>query len=417
MRIAQVAPLCEAVPPRLYGGTERVVHYLTEALVTQGHQVTLFASGDSQSSAQLVPCRDKAIRLEGSPLHSELAAHLLMLDEVAARSAEFDIIHLHVDLLYAPSLHAVAYKTLTTTHGRMDLKGYPEFFQRFQAFPLVSISNAQRTPLPTANWFGTVYHGLPQALYRFSPQPATLPYLVFLGRISPEKRPDRAITMAKACGIPLKIAAKVDKADRDYFQDQIKPLLSHPLIEFLGEVGEADKAKLLAGALGLLLPIDWPEPFGLVMIEAMACGTPVVAFRCGSVPEIVTPNRTGFVVNTLEEGIAAVSQLGQLNRRAIRQTFEQRFSADVMAQQYASLYQQRLAEAQLPRSASVTAHPSLNRQRKKVVNPPVGSTPLPVGKVAPLPQRPLTVPHNKPPAGSSGSGGGAGTSLSPSASP
>jgi glycosyltransferase involved in cell wall biosynthesis len=338
MRIAQVAPLYEAVPPQLYGGTERIVACLTDTLVDLGHAVTLFASGDSQTRATLVPVRDRAIRLDPEPLKSDVAAHLSMLHEVRRRSDEFDIIHFHIDLLQLPLFADIAAKTLTTLHGRFDLKDLRETYRCWPQFPLVSISNSQRSPMRFANWAGTVNHGLPVTQYRASTDAAG-GYLAFLGRISPEKRPDRAIAIARAAGLPLRIAAKVDAADAAYFRDQIAPLLEDPLVEFIGEIGDADKSRFLGNAIALLFPIDWPEPFGLVMIEAMACGTPVVAWNCGSVPEVVDDGITGRVVGSLDEAIAAVTEVAGYDRGRIRGVFERRFSALAMALGYQALYQ------------------------------------------------------------------------------
>lgn len=342
MRIAQVAPLYEAVPPRLYGGTERIVAYLTDALVDLGHEVTLFASAEARTRAGLVACRDQALRLEEA-LSSDLAAHIVMLEELRARADEFDVLHFHIDLLQMPLFRDIAGRTITTLHGRLDIKDLPGFYARFAEFPLVSISNDQRRPLCHANWIGTVHHGLPADLYR----PTLAPrgeYLAFLGRISPEKRPDRAIEIAKRAGIRLEIAAKVDPADRTYFRQRIEPLLDHPLIEYVGEIGDADKGAFLGNAKALLFPIDWPEPFGLVMIEAMACGTPTIAFRCGSVAEIIDDGVTGLIVDDIDGAVAAIRRLDLLDRREIRQTFERRFTADVMARNYVALYHS-LAEA------------------------------------------------------------------------
>jgi glycosyltransferase involved in cell wall biosynthesis len=352
MRIAQVTPLYEAVPPRLYGGTERVVAHLTDALVDLGHEVTLFASGEALTKARLVVVRDQAIRLDPAPLKSDLAAHLSQLAEVRRRAEAFDIIHFHTDMAHFPFFEHRAGRTVTTLHGRLDLKDLAEVYGRWPQFPLVSISDAQRRPLPMANWAATVQHGLRSSLYKFAPQ--SQGYLAFLGRISPEKRPDRAIAIAKATGRPLKIAAKVDAADRAYFEDEIEPLLDHPLVEFIGEIGDDRKSAFLGGADALLFPIDWPEPFGLVMIEAMACGTPVIAFDRGSASEVVEPGLTGFVVRDEAEAAAAVGRLVSLDRWAIRQRFEQRFSARAMAERYLDLYA-RLAGSALSGARWVAA--------------------------------------------------------------
>ena len=346
MKIAQIAPLAEAVPPRLYGGTERIVSYLTEELVREGHQVTVFASGDSRTRAEFVACAPKALRLD--PAVRDPVPHvLMMLDEVRRRAHEFDILHFHMDLFHFPTFTDIAGQTVTTLHGRLDLPDLQSFYRRFRDFPLVSISNDQRGPLPGAHWAGTVYHGLPLELHRFVPS-TDQGYLAFLGRISPEKRPDRAIEIARRAGIPLRIAAKVDDADRAYFEQQIEPLLRDPLVEFVGEIGDADKSEFLGNARALLFPIDWPEPFGLVVIESMACGTPVIAFARGSVAEIVEDGVTGFIVHNIEEAARAVRRLPELDRREVRRRFEQRFSAGRMASDYLEIYRQ-LARTSTPR--------------------------------------------------------------------
>lgn len=342
MKIAQVTPLYEAVPPKLYGGTERVVAHLTDALVELGHDVTLFASADAKTRARLVPVRDQAIRLDPAPLKSDLAAHMTMLAEVLKRADEFDVIHFHTDIAHFPFFSRWADKTITTLHGRLDLKDLPGVYERWPEFGLVSISDDQRRPLPFANWKATVHHGTPADLYRF--QAESKGYLAFLGRISPEKRPDRAIQIATKLGKPLKIAAKVDAADKIYWETVIKPMIDgNPLIEFVGEIGDHQKSAFLGGAEALLFPIDWPEPFGLVMIEAMACGTPVVAFRCGSTAEIVEEGETGFLVETLEQAVAAADRAASLDREAIRARFELRFSAVAMARRYLDVYGDLLA--------------------------------------------------------------------------
>ncbi|HEY2051122.1 MAG TPA: glycosyltransferase family 4 protein [Caulobacteraceae bacterium] len=336
MKIAQVSPLYEAVPPKLYGGTERVVAHLTDALVDLGHEVTLFASGDARTKARLVAVRDQAIRLDPTPLKSDLASHLAMLDEVQRRQEDFDVIHFHTDMIHFPMFEAIAERTVTTLHGRLDIKDLTEVYDRWTRYPLVSISDSQRVFLPSANWVGTVHHGIPEGIYRFSPRARG--YLAFLGRISPEKGPDRAIAIAKAVGMPLKIAAKVDTADRAYFEAVIEPLLDHPLIEFVGEIGDADKSEFLGGAEALLFPIHWPEPFGLVMIEAMACGTPVVAFRYGSAPEVIEDGVSGLLVDDEAEAAQAVTRARALDRHMVRHYFERHFSAEVMAQAYLGIY-------------------------------------------------------------------------------
>ena len=344
MRIAQIPPLYEAVPPRLYGGTERVVAHLTEALVEAGHDVTLFAAADTCTTARLVAVRDQAIRLDPSPLKSDLAAHLSMLDQVRQCADEFDVMHFHVDLLHYPFFANRARQTLTTLHGRLDVKDLAAAYCRWPQFPLVSISNHQRSPLQQLNWLGTVYHGIPASLYPFVEQPRG-GYLAFLGRISPEKRLDRAIRIACRAGLPLRIAAKIDDVDRNYFHEQIRPLLDDPHIEFVGEISDTDKASFLGDATALLFPIDWPEPFGLVMIEAMACGTPVIGWNRGSVPEVLDDNVTGRIVDSEDEAVAAVAQVAALDRRAIREVFERRFSAAAMAKGYLEMYWRLLADS------------------------------------------------------------------------
>lgn len=343
MRIAQVAPLYEAVPPRLYGGTERVVAYLCDALVEQGHDVTLFASGDTRTRARLIAVRAQALRLDPARLKSDLASHLSMLQEVRRRVDEFDVLHFHIDLLHFPFFENVAQRTLTTMHGRLDLTDLSEAYRRWPGYRLASISTHQRKPLPAANWLATVHHGIDPTAFRFSSRPDGN-YLAFLGRISPEKRPDRAIAIARAAGVPLRIAAKVDAADRAYFETCIRPLLDDPLVTFIGEIGDAEKSRFLGDACALLFPIDWPEPFGLVMIEAMACGTPVIAWNQGSVPEVIDEGVTGFIVDDLEEAVAAVAKARALDRAAIRRVFDARFTSDAMAQRYAEIYWQLARE-------------------------------------------------------------------------
>ncbi len=344
MRIAQIAPLYEAVPPRLYGGTERIVAHLSDALIELGHDVTLFASAESRTRATLAPMRGEALRLDPALLKSDVAAHLSMLHGLRRRDSEFDILHFHIDLLHFPLFADIAARTVTTVHGRLDLKDLAEAYRCWPEFPLVSISSDQRRPLRFANWADTIHHGMPDALYSFSPR-ARGGYLAFLGRISPEKRPDRAIAIAKAAGLPLRIAAKVDHADTAYFHERIKPLLDDPMIEFIGEIGDAEKSRFLGDAVALLFPIDWPEPFGLVMIEAMACGTPVIAWDRGSVSEIIDNAVTGRVVHSQAEAIAAVAEVAGYDRTRIRDTFERRFSARTMALRYEALYQ-RQAQSQ-----------------------------------------------------------------------
>lgn len=352
MRIAQVAPLTEAVPPQLYGGTERIVHWLTEELVALGHDVTLFASGDSRTSAKLEAMWPRALRLDGS-IRDPNALHMAMLERVRQQSDTFDFLHFHLDY-YPFSLFArQATPFLTTLHGRLDLPEHQPTFDTFSSAPVVSISNAQRRPVPQARWVRTIHHGLPENL--LVPQPAKPHYLAFLGRIAPEKRADLAIRIAERCGIPLKIAAKVDRADIDYYEEKIRPLLNSPNVEYIGEIGDKDKSSFLSGALALLVPIDWPEPFGLVMIEAMACGTPVIAFNRGSVPEVVDDGLTGFVVEDELSAIGAVNRLDQLSRKKIRARFEERFTARRMALDYLATYRS-LMEAQTPRLRLVVEH-------------------------------------------------------------
>ena len=336
MRIAQIAPLSEAVPPRLYGGTERVVSWLTEELVRLGHEVTLFASGDSRTTAELVACVPEGLRLSGIRDHT--ASHLVMLSQVRARAAEFDILHFHVDLLQHVMFADITHKCVTTMHGRLDLPDFMPIFRTFKDMPLVSISDAQRRPMPAGtNWLKTIAHGLPETTVSYSAKGGDS--LVFLGRIAPEKRPDRAIEIATRSGMPLKMAAKIDNVDLAYWKAEIEPLVrDNPLVEFVGEIGEPDKADFLGGATALLFPIDWPEPFGLVMIEAMACGTPVIASRCGSTPEVIDHGISGFLVNDLDEAVAAVHLAQRLDRREIRGVFERRFSIERVAADYLQVY-------------------------------------------------------------------------------
>jgi glycosyltransferase involved in cell wall biosynthesis len=337
MRIAQIAPLIESVPPKLYGGTERVVAWLTDELVRRGHEVTLFASGDSRTSAELIACCAQALRL-APEVRDPLPYNIAMLEQVRQRARSFDILHFHVDYLHYPLIRALGVRSLTTLHGRLDLPDLVPLYRMFGDVPVVSISLDQRRPLPWLSWVGNVYHGLPPDLHPFSPRPAG-GYLAFLGRICPEKRPDRAIEIARRCGLRLRIAAKVDRADEAYFANYIQPLLAQPGVEFIGEVDEARKGRFLGDAVALLFPIDWPEPFGLTMIEAMACGTPVVAWRCGSVPEIVEDGRTGWIVDSIDEAVRAVSACARLDRAGIRRRFEARFSAARMADDYLALYE------------------------------------------------------------------------------
>lgn len=340
MRIAQVAPLAEAVPPRFYGGTERVVSWLTEALVEQGHDVTLFASSGSRTSARLVPCADRSLRLAGIRDHT--ASTLAMLNEVLLREDEFDIIHFHIDILQFAMVRGLEHKCLTTLHGRLDMPDIAPVFRAFPDMPLVSISNDQRRPMPPGvDWLATVHHGLPASVCPFDPGGGD--YLAFVGRISPEKRPDRAIEIARRSGVPLRIAAKVDAADQDYFDTVIEPLLDDPLVEFIGEIDESQKRDVFGKARALLFPIDWPEPFGLVMIEAMSAGTPVIAWNRGSVPEVIRNGVSGLVVESIEEAVEAVGTAATLSRHAVRADFEARFTAGRMASDYVAAYRRLLA--------------------------------------------------------------------------
>jgi glycosyltransferase involved in cell wall biosynthesis len=345
MRIAQVAPLTEAVPPKLYGGTERVVYWLIEELVALGHNVTLFASGDSCTSAKLEPFWPRALRLDGS-VRDPNALHMAMLEHVRRRADEFDFLHFHLD--YYPFSLFSRQRTpfVTTLHGRLDLPEHQPVFDTFSSVPVVSISNAQRRPIPQARWVNTIHHGLPERL--LTPQTIKPSYFAFLGRIAPEKRVDIAIRVAEHCGVPLKIAAKIDRADRDYYDEQIRPLMSSPYVDYIGEINDHEKSAFLSGALALFVPIDWPEPFGLVMIEAMACGTPVIAFNRGSVPEVVEDGVTGFIVEDEAGAIGAVDRLSHLSRKTIRERFEQRFTARRMALDYLAVYRE-LMEVGAPR--------------------------------------------------------------------
>jgi glycosyltransferase involved in cell wall biosynthesis len=338
MRIAQIAPLYESVPPKLYGGTERVVAHLTNALVERGHEVTLFATGDSQTKARLIPCRDLALRLD-TDLSWDLPAHLAMLAKVRAMADEFEVLHFHLDCHHFPFFVDCAERTLTTLHGRQDIDDLTRLRLYYPQFPMISISTSQRVAAPQLNWIDTIHHGYPVNQYRPSPNP-TGGYLAFLGRIAPEKGVDRAIEIAERVGIPLRIAAKVDSADRAYYNEVIAPLLRDVTnAKFIGEITEAEKSSFLGGAACLLFPIDWPEPFGLVMIESMACGTPVIAFDRGSTSEIIDHGVTGFVVDTAEEAAAAVRRAKMLDRRRIRRTFERRFTDTVMASAYEASYE------------------------------------------------------------------------------
>lgn len=350
MRIAQVAPLTESVPPKLYGGTERVISWLTEELVALGHDVTLFAAGDSQTTAKLEAFWPHSLRLDGS-VRDPNALHMAMIETVFRRASEFDLLHFHLD--YYPFSLGRLSKTpsLTTLHGRLDLPEHQPVFKTFSNSPVVSISNSQRRPVPHACWVNTIYHGLPERL--LTPTSAKPSYLACLGRISPEKAMDRAIHIAGGCGMPIKIAAKIDRVDNSYYEETVRPLLSLPYVDFIGEIDDNKKSEFLSGATALLLPIDWPEPFGLVMIEAMACGTPVIAFNRGSVPEIIEDGLTGFIVEDERGAVAAIKRLGELSRAKIRQRFEERFTARQMAKGYLETYS-GLIEQAAPRAKLVT---------------------------------------------------------------
>jgi glycosyltransferase involved in cell wall biosynthesis len=348
MKIAQVAPLYESVPPKCYGGTERVVSFLTEELVRQGHDVTLFASGDSRTAAKLVAGSPRALRLDERCV-DKLVHHLILLERVFEQASEFDIIHFHCDYLHFPWSRRHPCCHVTTLHGRLNIPDLEPLYRKFAGEPLVSISDSQRQPLAYANWQATVYHGLPNDLFHFHDKPGK--YLAFLGRISPEKRLDRAIEIAQRVGMKLKVAAKVDAADRSYFDEQISPLLRkyRSLVEFIGEIGDDAKDEFLGNAYALLFPIDWPEPFGLVMIEALACGTPVVAYRNGSVPEVIDDGVTGFVVQDTEQAVRAVERVASLSRAECRRVFARRFNVQRMADDYLTVYR-RLMEQDRPRS-------------------------------------------------------------------
>jgi glycosyltransferase involved in cell wall biosynthesis len=340
MKIAQIAPLWESVPPKLYGGTERIVSYLTEELVRQGHDVTLFASGDSQTLARLWASSPQAFRSQSEMVNRDVPLVLMQEQVFGVEAGRFDIIHSHLDFLGFPLSRRCATPVLTTLHGRLDLPELVPMYREYADMPVVSISNAQRLPLPNANWQDTVYHGLPD-LYTFHPNPGS--YLAYLGRICPEKRPDHAIEIAKRVGIPLRMAAKIDPHDREYFETKIAPLLDHPLVEYLGEVTDAEKCDLLGNAVAVLCTYDWPEPFGIVLIEALACGTPVLAYRCGSIPEIIEDGVTGFICDNLEGMVAAIDRLPLIQRQRCRDSFKTRFTVERMVQDYLALYQHMAA--------------------------------------------------------------------------
>ncbi len=342
MRIGQVAPLYESVPPRLYGGTERVVSYITEELVKLGHEVTLYASGDSCTTARLRSVCERALRLEGGKLLSPLAHHLNLIETVAQEADEFDVVHFHLDYLPFSQIRRLEIPAVTTLHGRLDIPDLYPLFREFSDMRLISISDAQRAPMPWAGWLATVHHGIPADLHQPSFQPGE--YLAFLGRISPEKRVDRAIEIARMAGLPLRVAAKIDEVDRNYFESEISDLLANSDVEFVGEIAEKEKTEFLGNASALLFPIDWPEPFGLVLIESMACGTPVIAFRGGSVAEIVDDGVTGFVVESVEEAVEALQRIPSLDRRACHQRFLERFTSRRMCQEYLAAYEREIGE-------------------------------------------------------------------------
>ena len=356
MRIAHVAPLYESVPPKFYGGTERIIAYLVDGLVDLGHQVTLFSSADAETKAALAPVRDQALRLDPHPLTSPIAAHLSMLDEVRRRADEFDIIHFHLShFLHFPFFEHMPDRTVTTPHGRLDYKDLAGAYGRWPSFPMISISNRQRLPLAQANWAATIHHGLPPELYRPLPSRTGGEYLAFLGRLSRDKRPDRAIEIARRCGLKLKLAAKVGDDDRAYFHETIEPMIDGVEVDYIGEIGEMEKEAFLGNAAAMLFPIDWPEPFGLVVIEAMACGTPVIAWDEGAMSEIVDDGVTGFIVRSIDQAVSAVSRLAELDRRRIRAVFEERFSAARMVGDYATTYE-RLARISAGGSAGSIAN-------------------------------------------------------------
>jgi len=338
MRIAQIAPLYEAMPPKLYGGTERIVSFLTEELVAMGHDVTLFASGDSVTSATLAPMRNTAIRLDPS-VKDPIALHYRMVEQIYRRKDDFDVLHSHIDFFPLSLFSRQNVPFVTTLHGRLDIAEFIEIFSTFREAPFVSISDNQRAPVPHLNWARTVLHGIPANL--LTPRPVKQEYAAFLGRICPEKRADRAIRIAGRAGMKLKIAAKVDNADKEYYDSQIKPLIrNNPDVEFIGEINDRQKPEFLSGAHTLLFPIDWPEPFGLVMIEAMACGTPVIAYRAGSVPEVIDDGVSGFIVADEDEAVAAARRVHTLDRAKVRATFDRRWTARRMAEEYVSLYEE-----------------------------------------------------------------------------
>ena len=372
MKIAEIAPLFESCPPRLYGGTERIVSYLTEELVRQGHDVTLFASGDSSTKARLESFCETALRLDPR-VRDPIPHHVVMLDSVQAVADDFDLLHYHVDVLHYPTIQKFMDRTVTTLHGRLDVPELRSLYSRFSRAPLVSISHDQRKPMPTANWVGMVYHGLPRDLLPFQPAPKE-GYLAFLGRISPEKGPDRAIEIAARADAKLKMAAKIDKADQDYWDDVIKPMAAaHPNVEFVGEIGQREKAQFLGDAAALLFPIDWPEPFGIVVIEAMACGTPVIAFRKGSAPELIDDRLSGYLVDGVDEAVDAVRRVGEFDRRKVRECFERRFTIERVALDYLKIFRSLPGVRNAPRRVRPAADFGLGL----AVSNRVSETPIP----------------------------------------
>jgi glycosyltransferase involved in cell wall biosynthesis len=385
MKIAQISPLMESCPPQLYGGTERIVSYLTEELVRQGHDVTLFASGDSMTRARLEAGCERALRLDADVI-DHIPDHLIMLDRVRRMAEEFDILHFHVDILHYPLAIDFASRTITTMHGRLDLPQLRKVHAAFPGFPLVSISNDQRLPMPPVKWVGTVYHGLPRDLLPFNPAPKG-GYLAFLGRIAPEKRPDLAIEIAVRAGARLKIAAKIDKVDQAYWADMIKPMIAaSPNVEFVGEIGDRDKAEFLGNADALLFPIDWPEPFGLVMIEAMAWGTPVIAFRRGSAPEVIDDGVSGFLVDDVSHAVAATGRIAELDRTRAREAFERRFGIERVAREYVQIYRglANAEEARRDKRARNGLAPNFVSRAQRVYRPALVELGAEVPNAAPI---------------------------------
>lgn len=346
MRIAQIAPLYESVPPKLYGGTERVVHFLTEELVKRGHEVTLFASADSRTKADLIACSSRSLRMHSGYELAEIP-HVLMMEKLRKRAKNFDLLHFHTDVFHFPILRTLSVPSVTTIHGRIDRPQYAQLYQEYKEFPLISISESQRAPLPWANWGATIHHGLPKYLYNFSSKPGS--YAAFLGRLSRDKGPDRAIEITRRAGVPLKMAAKADALDKEYYETEIKPLLARsPHVEFIGEITDAEKNEFLGNASVLLTPIDWPEPFGLVMIEAMACGTPVIAFCHGSVPELIRNGVTGFIVSSVDEAVERIADIPKIDRFRCRRSFEEFFSLELFTNKHLALYEKLIIQSHTP---------------------------------------------------------------------